>query len=304
MNSLKRLESQFKKRLIKKPDYIKKMHQLHSVLWHYFDFIQNRNIDSIEISQKQILFTTRDGIKIIGDAARQDERLIPLEILNFGDHEAQELKMIRRFLKKDSIILDIGTNIGWYVLNLAKNVPQGKIIAFEPMPQTFEYLKQNVKLNNIKNVKLYNFGLGDKTGGRVFYYYPTEAGSTSLKDLHDEIKKIRIKCPVKRLDDFIDRLTSKIHFIKCDVEGAELSVIKGGLKTIQKHQPVLFLEMLRKWSAKFNYHPNQIIKILDSVGYECYYIKGDKLIKIKKIDEKTKATNFFFIHCSKVESSA
>lgn len=300
MSKLRQLENEFKNGLIKKEDYIRTMHDLHMVLWDYFDFIQDKNIDSIEISREQILLKTKAGIKMVCDA--EDERIIPIEILNFGDYETDEIQMIRRFLKKDSVIIDIGAHIGWYCLNLAKSLPEGRIIAFEPIPRTYEHLKKNIAINGVKNVELYNFGFSDKEEELPFYYDPKLSVAASLRNLHEDREKIMIKCVMKRMDDFIDKVTSKIDFIKCDVEGAEILVIKGGLKTISKTLPVMFLEMLRKWSAKYGYHPNEIIKILSDIGYECYYINDAKLVNIKEIDEETIATNFYFIHPKKHNS--
>lgn len=296
MNKLRELENKFKKGVIKKEDYIQEMHSLHTILWSYLDFIKDRNIGSIEISENQILFKTKDGLKMACNA--EDKRAIPVEILNFGNHEAEELKMIRKFLKKDGVILDIGANIGWYCLNLAKDVPEGRILAFEPIPKTYEYLKKNIAINGIKNVEIHNFGLSDKNKEVIFYYDPNLSGASSLKNLDKDRKKVKIKGRVKRMDSFISRLTKRIDFIKCDIEGAEIFAIKGGLKTIKKTLPVIFLEMLRKWSAKYGYHPNDIIKILKEVGYKCFFIKNGKLINIKKVNEKTTATNFFFLHKS------
>lgn len=296
MNNLKDLQDKFKNGLIDKEEYIKRMHNLHISLWDYPEFIKNKNIDSIEISRDRVLFKTRNGIKMICDP--EDERMVPMEILNFDDYEAEELKMMQRFLNKDSVILDIGANIGWYSLNIAKDVPQGYIMAFEPVPKTFQYLKKNIELNNIHNVKLYNFGLLETNDDVIFYYDPKLSAATSLRNLHEDRKKIKIKCKIKRMDDFSKKIP-KIDFIKCDVEGAEIFVIKGGIKTIKKHLPILFLEMLRKWSAKFNYHPNDIIKILSDIGYDCYFIKNGALVKIKEVNEKTTATNFYFLHNKK-----
>lgn len=297
MNKLKQLEEKFKKGHIKKSEYIKKMHSLHLVLWDYFDFIQGKNIKSIEISQEKIIFETKDRIKMFGN--REDERIIPIEILNFGDCEADEILMARKFLKKDSIILDIGANIGWYCLSLFKNVSNGQIIAFEPASRTFANLKSNISINNAKNVKLYNFAVSDEKKERFFYYYPTESGSSSFMDLHSDIKKRIIRSKTKKIDDFIGKIVPKVDFIKCDIEGAEIFAIKGALKTIKKNLPVLLVEMLRKWSAKFEYHPNDIIKILSNIGYKCYFLRNGKLVEIKKITEKTKVTNFFFLHFQK-----
>lgn len=128
---LKHFENEFKRGKLKKEEYIKKIHDLHAVLWDYLDFIKDKNVDSIEIANEYIVLKTRNSIKMICDP--EDERIIPIEILNFGDYESSEIRMMHRLLKKDSILLDIGANIGWCSLNLSRAVPKGRILAFEPI---------------------------------------------------------------------------------------------------------------------------------------------------------------------------
>lgn len=292
-SKMRQLEEKFKKKEIVKEEYIKKMYELHRDLWGYSEFINNKNINSIKISKENIILETKNGIKLICNP--EDERATPVEILNFGDYESEEIQMIQHFLKADSVILDIGANIGWYSLHLASKVPHGKVIAFEPIPKTFDYLKRNIALNNLKNIEIYNFGLSDKEEILDFYYDPKLTGATSLRNLHEDREKIKIKCEVKRMDDVVPKLTGKIDFIKCDVEGAEIFVIRGGIEIIKREKPVIFLEMLRKWAAKFGYHPNDIILILTEIGYNCYYAEDGKLININGVTDETKATNFFFI---------
>lgn len=299
INRLQVLSDQFKNGHLEKVAYISKMYNFHRILWEYHEFIQNKNILSIEISKKTVTITTYDNISMVFNP--EDERAIPMEILNFGDYEAAELRMMSKFLSRNSTVLDIGANIGWNCLNLSKYVPKGRVIAFEPIKNIFCYLKKNIHLNNAKNVRLYNFGLSDKKGVFEFYYDPKISIATSLRNLHDDKQKQKIICRVKRLDDFILSITPQISFIKCDVEGAELFVIRGALKTLKKMKPVLFLEMSRKWSAKFGYHPNDLIRLLGDIGYECYYVKKEKLIRIKKVNDKTVPVNFYFLHYQKHE---
>jgi hypothetical protein len=90
-----------------------------------------------------------------------------------------------------------------------------------------------------------------------------------------------------------------VDLIKCDVEGAELSVFKGGFKTLQQDRPVIYTEMLRKWSKKFGYHPNDIIELLADAGYLCFAFVGSRLQTIDVVTDDTMATNFFFFHQSK-----
>jgi FkbM family methyltransferase len=296
-NRLKELQSLFRQNQISKEDYINRMHEIHAILWEYQELIKEENVSSIEITKDEVRLTSGEGVKMLCDPV--DERIVPIEILNFGDYESSEIRMIQRFLEKDSVVLDIGANTGWYSLRLSKNVPQGLIIAFEPIPKTFEYLKKNIEINGAKNIRIHDYGLSDKDENIEFYYDPTLSGATSLRNLHENRKNSRIRCIVRRLDGVISEETSRIDLIKCDVEGAEIFVIKGALETLKRTKPVLFLEMLRKWSAKFDYHPNDIIRLLNGIGYECYCIEGEKLSCVKEIDEQTIATNFFFLHPQK-----
>lgn len=64
----------------------------------------------------------------------------------------------------------------------------------------------------------------------------------------------------KKMDDWNKENNIYPDFIKCDVEGAELLVLKGGEETLKSKKPVIFIELIRKWAQKFNYHPNEVIK--------------------------------------------
>jgi FkbM family methyltransferase len=294
---LKELSRKFKNGQIDKEHYIRLMHNAHKTLSEYCGFIRDKNIKSIKISEDGLVFTTKNDIKMICDP--EDERALPLEIMNFGDYETDEINMLRNFLKKDSVVIDIGANIGWHSLNLSGDVPDGRIIAFEPMPRTIGYLKKNIALNRVTNIKVMDIGLSDKSGTAEFYYDPKLTVAASMRELHENRKKKKIICRVRRLDDFILRMAPRIDLIKCDVEGAELLVMRGAIETLKKTRPVLFVEMLRKWSAKFGYYPDEIIDLLGSIGYLCYYAKDNGLVEIGRILKNTKPTNFYFLDVKK-----
>lgn len=92
-----------------------------------------------------------------------------------------------------------------------------------------------------------------------------------------------------------------VDFIKCDVEGAELLAFQGAKETLQRDKPIVFTEMLRKWAAKFNYHPNEIIMLFSTFGYRCFYADGEALKELLVMTDETLETNFFFLHCEKHE---
>lgn len=189
-----------------------------------------------------------------------DYKAAPVEALNFLDYEPEDSAMIMKLAATAENVVDIGANMGRYSINIAKTFPDSQVYAFEPIPKTFDYLKRNVQLNALKNVHTDPFGLSNEQKDLTFYFY------------------------------------LQVDFIKCDVEGAELFAFQGGLETLKRDKPIVFTEMLRKWAAKFNYHPNEIVNIFSSIGYRCFYVKGDHLNEISEITEVTAETNFFFLH--------
>lgn len=154
----------------------------------------------------------------------------------------------------NSIVLDIGTNIGNHTLFYLLENKASKVYCFEPAQTTFNILEKNIKINKIeKKVSLSNVGVGQKRGHAIISNYdPLNIGGTSIES--NENGEIDIIA--------IDEITfpSKISLVKIDVEGFELNVIKGMIKTLNDHKPYITVEIRDK-----NFH--EIHSILKSIGY-------------------------------------
>lgn len=280
---------------IRKQEYIEEMYKLNSALFEFSQFIQETDIASIEITDGLVTMTTRStGIKLACEFA--DKRSAPMEALNFGSYEKREWEMLLRMMGKRFIVWDIGANVGWYSLNLAKLFPEAQFFAFEPIPSTFRQLERNVQINGLGNIHAFNFGFSDSNGHIKFYLQLQNSANASSANLSEEESVLQVICRVMTMDDFVKDDGLNMDLVKCDVEGAELLVLKGGARSIEKYKPVIFMEMLRKWSIKFNYHPNQIIDLLGKMGYRCFIVKDQKLAEFYYMDETTSDTNFFFLH--------
>lgn len=294
--NLNKLKRHYLNGEITKKKYIEDMYQIHKTLFEYSTFLKGTDIKKIEIIDDNILMTSRESdIKIICNP--HDYRIIPIEILNFGFYEKEEMDIVLKLVEEGFYFYDIGANIGWYSINIAKKVENIKIFAFEPIPKTYNYLKKNIKLNNLSHIHTFNFGLSDEDNEFKFYYYPEGSVNASLANLSERQSVEEVPCTVKKLDNFVQ--DKPIDFIKCDVEGAELLVFKGGLKSITKNKPIIFTELLRKWAFKFDYHPQDVVEMLMNLGYSCYIIEGKNLLKIDNITEETVQTNFLFLHHEK-----
>jgi FkbM family methyltransferase len=287
----------FEQGALAKPEYIAEMHGLHSLLFEYAHLLPGTEVAKIEIADETVIMTSRHGVKIL--CGPDDRRLPPIEALNFGRYEDKDADMLYRLVRPGFIVFDIGANVGWYAMHLAKNVPHLRVVAFEPIPETFSWLQRNLALNGLENVTALSIGLSDREGELTFYFCPEGSGAASAANILEAEAARQIRCRVRRLDDVAQEMGLAPDFLKCDVEGAELFVFQGGMRCLARSKPVIFCEMLRKWSAKFHYHPNQIIDLLSSIGYRCYEVNGERLRPLPEMTDETAATNFFFLHREK-----
>lgn len=158
-------------------------------------------------------------------------------IKNF--YEDDILRAMETYIDQNSVVIDIGSNIGNHVLYFGKILNAKKIYAFEPQKEVFNILKRNVELNELTNkVNIYNLALGSKTSSATIDYdggLCNNLGMTSIKEDENGLLKI------EKLDDVIIDV-KKINFIKIDVEGFESDVLKGASLTIQKYKPTIWIE--------------------------------------------------------------
>lgn len=178
------------------------------------------------------------------------------ELLMFKTHEPISTKLISKLLKKDMTCLDIGGNIGYYVLLENKLIGNaGKIIAIEPSPDNFKQMKKNIELQNTNIVDAYNIAAGDKDGKLKFLIYEDSSNSCMVIPEGEESRwpgEI-IEVPVKKMDDLLNDLgITQVDFIRMDVEGYENHVIEGLQDTLRKSKPLIHMEVHVKIMGKEN----------------------------------------------------
>lgn len=286
-----------------KAEFVAEMQLVHRQLLDYADYLPRTDISSIEITDGRVVLTVRStGVKF-----RYDDPLdqyCALTLLNFGNYEVQESNMLFHMVRATAgdapfTFLDVGANFGWYALTMAKLFPAAKVHAFEPLPETYLHLKQNLDMNGFANVWLHPLGFMEKEGTQVFYFDAHISGRASARNLVEDPAVSRVSCPVTRLDEFTRTHALRPDFLKVDVEGAELTVFQGGLETLRNHRPVILTEMLRKWSRKFGYHPNELMALLGGLGYQCFFLENGRLVELQVMTEAVTAINFFFLHRDK-----
>lgn len=264
------------------------------VLFEYSRFLKGTNIRSIEITEEGVIAALHSPSLRLW-CLPSDRGHVAISNLNFRQYEVQELERLLAFARDGDTFFDIGANVGLYSIAFAQKCPNSTICAFEPIRTTWDELNRNILLNGV-SVKTYNIGLGEGKGRADFYFDKAATGATSGAPLGAGFETEIVTGSVEPLDAFIHL---KPSILKCDVEGAELMVFKGGAKTIETCLPVIQCEMLRKWAKRFNYHPNQIIAFMEALGYKCFSLENDRLVYFSEMTEETVQTNFYFLHTEK-----
>ena len=280
-----------------KHQFIESMYQYHRVLFQYSRRLRDNIVDSLHISDQGVELTSRAGVRFACDP--DDMYGIPFGAFSFGEVERTAGDLLRRFMTEEGVFFDIGANVGWYSCHFAQRSPKVQIYAFEPLPVTYAWLKRNIDLNGFTNIKAFNIGLGEKEEIMTFYFRPDMTGAASARNITESTNASAYNCSVRRLDDCWREIGRNPDLIKCDVEGAELFVFRGGQACLAEAQPIIFCEMLRKWSAKFDYTPNDIISFLAQLGYACFEPAENGLKAFERMTEATAETNFFFLHRDK-----
>lgn len=295
--TISELKNAFANGEIKKHEYIEMAYrEVHNNLFDYANNLAQTDIREISIDSEGVVFTVRSsGVKIRCQLG--DHRSPPFETFNFADFEPNESRMMDKLFEGCKTFYDIGANIGWHSLNLAGKYRDSKFYCFEPIPTTYQYLKENIRLNSFKNIFTHNLALSNKNSHQDFFFYQACSGNASAVNLTMRNDVNSITCRQMQLDDYSkEAQLPPVDFIKCDVEGAELMVFQGALKTIQSDTPIILAEILRKWSKEYNYNPNEIFKLFFDNQYRAFTTDGYSLIPINEITEDTVETNFFFLH--------
>lgn len=193
-----------------------------------------------------------------------DSDLISNSLRLYGEWAQKEIDILLRFVRRGDIVVDAGAYIGTHTRAFSISVgSSGQVFSFEPNPESYKLLVAGLELDNISNVVAERVALGNHNGVAYISATIADNGGASWIDYTD---KIGPETSVKKLDDFI---FSHLDFLKADVEGGELEVLQGGLVSIRKHKPTIFLE------TNTAAHANTLLKWATSEQYLCFGVLSE-----------------------------
>ena len=219
-----------------------------------------------ELARRSSKFNERRGMPI----AVFGNDWIGINITLKGQFEEEHLKDLNHLLinldidVSNSSAIDIGSNIGNHAIEFAKYFK--KVICYEPNPRAYDLLVTNTK--NLKNVEVFNWGIGSKKEFLELQENINNIGGSSAKYQIDEKNIVNIE--IKPLDNDFDSL-KKVMLLKIDVEGMEIDVLRGAEKIITKFYPLICFEQ-HKTDFLNCFNETEVIDWLRKKDYKIYAI--------------------------------
>jgi FkbM family methyltransferase len=218
-------------------------------------------------------------------------------LINFDYSKEPDTLILRRIVKSGQSVIDIGANIGVYSKILSECVgPRGRVISLEPISLTYDFLVYNLRKLKLKNIEPINLALSNVKSDLKMVILKDKFGENFYrarvigKASNFEIGKV-INVRAQSLDELLQELGYNVSFIKIDVEGHELKVLKGANNTLSKTQPILLIEIDGNPNLNSS-NAFQVFQLLNSYGYITFILEKNKF---KKWEQDDISINYFFL---------
>jgi FkbM family methyltransferase len=167
----------------------------------------------------------------------------------FKQHHTRLIPIFRRLIPEDGVVLDVGAHAGQYAKIFSRIASRGQVFAFEPGGYARSILKIALALNRCGNVSVLPLGLGAREGTEILTVPVKRPGSYGFGLAHfgPETRWERVEreaVAITTIDRIVELLElPRLDFIKADIEGWELQLLRGALRAIRRFRPALLLEL-------------------------------------------------------------
>jgi FkbM family methyltransferase len=206
-------------------------------------------------------------------------------IWRFGYHEALTSLFILTRLRQGDCFIDVGAHFGYFTIIASKAVgSNGRVVAVEPIPRTFQALRQNIALNNLSNVSAcegaafsHEASIPFVDFGVVYSALNTHAKARGVKEGREH-EGSPIAIAARPLDAIIRELgIDSVQMIKIDAESSEEEVLLGLGDTLYRDKPVTIVELGGVSSADEASRIERIFSLMKRFGYRGYAFDGNNL---------------------------
>lgn len=240
-------------------------------------------LDSVSISSKLTMYYS------LRDIAGPSYDLGYDRVEAFHNYEREDKDLILNYLKSDSVFLDIGANIGHFTFYFKEKVPTIECHLFEPNPKLQQCIQKTLSSSNIEKVYAHEIALSDSNGSATFFIDSYNDGGHSLignkiSQKSKNTQKLTVK--TAKLDDYArEKNIQKIDVIKVDIQGAEESFVKGASETLNRHKPIIMIEVDSENLVGFF----KLLKELLNFDFEIHYSEKKAPLTTEGLEELEKS---------------
>ena len=218
-----------------------------------------------------MLTQTLHGVKYFIDP---EDLVIAPQMVIYRQWEADLSALFRQFCTRDSVVIDVGANFGYFTCLAATLIGPGgagKVFAFEPNPKLAALLRRNMEINwSMAPVMLHEAAVAD-FDGRVVLHIPREHGANASLSPPELANVDTVDVKSVRLDDIIPSDVA-VDILKIDVEGHELGVLEGARALIARSPAIkVIMEWSRSQMALAGVDPERIVDHF--TGFHCYRVE-------------------------------
>jgi len=216
-------------------------------------------------------------------------------------YEAKSIALLQQYIKPDSLVIDVGANIGFFTLHLARWVTgTGKVIAIEPETINYERLqRQLVRAGIIEQVETIKGAVANQRGSTFLELNPLHPGDHKLSRNGQGIS-----VPVTTIDALVEAHNwQTVSFIKIDVQGAESLVLAGAEETLNRFRPVLMIEVGNDYLKQYGSSTQALLTFLFDRGYTGHLLQKDTvsssltLSTVLQIEQERGYLDVIFLPC-------
>ena len=184
------------------------------------------------------------------------------DLLRDGIFERCETALVRSLLSEGSVVVDVGSNIGYYTLIAAGIVGNsGRVYSIEPEPENYKYLEKNVTLNGFTNVVLIKKALSDRSETQHLYLNEDNTGGHHLADMGDGAPSVTVETIT--LDEYFGFAPPKVDLVKMDIEGYEPFAFRGMHSTLKANPSArLILDYYPEMIQKAGTSPDKFLDLI------------------------------------------
>ena len=213
-------------------------------------------------------------------------------------YEQEETTLLKKLLKKDMNVINIGANIGYFTLLAARQVgPQGKVFAFEPFPKTVELLQKNIDANGYSNVEVIPMAVSSKSGIAKLAL-KSDTAHNFLTENTSEFQTIDV--PITTIDEYTKN--HKTDFIIMDAEGYEPLILDGMAETLAKNPHIQIITEYNPYTLEIAGNTGEnFIKKIENMGFIISIVGSESMSQniIKEQLLKIKYPNTATLHLTK-----